>query len=108
DLWQAPGMNLASYQRHYPQIVGLCAVSNRTGQGLDTLKTTLTHLIAQTPFVGQRWPHTWVNAEQKLLARPEHHVDLATFIAICAQEHIVDETERETFGRYLHDLGKIL
>lgn len=108
DLWQVPGINLASYQRHYPQIVGLCTASNRTGQGLDTLKTTLTHLIAQTPFVGQWWPHTWVCAEQKLLARHEHHVDLATFITICAQEHIVDETERETFGRYLHDLGKIL
>ncbi|MEO9029824.1 MAG: COR domain-containing protein, partial [Ktedonobacteraceae bacterium] len=108
DLWSKPTINLASYQQRYPQVAGLCTVSNRTGQGFDELKAQIVELAVQTPFVGQKWPRTWVNAEQALLARPEHHIDAATFIATCSQQKIEDETERETFGRYLHDLGKIL
>jgi len=108
DITQTPFFSLASYQQRYPQIVGLCAVSNKTGEGLDDLKAKIAEVAAQTPFVGQTWPRTWVNAEQALLARPEHHIDVAAFIATCLQHKIEDETERETFGRYLHDLGKIL
>ncbi len=108
DLWSKPTINLVSYQQRYPQIAGLCTISNRTGQGFDDLKAKIAEVAAQTLFVGQKWPRTWVNAEQALLARPEHHIDAATFIATCSQQKIEDETERETFGRYLHDLGKIL
>jgi internalin A len=108
DLWQTPTINLASYQQRYPQIVGLCAMSNKTGDGLEDLKRKIVEVVAQTPFVGQKWPRTWVEAEQALLARPEHHIDTATFITTCVQQKIEDEMERETFGRYLHDLGKIL
>ncbi len=108
DDWNTPTINRSLYQQRYPQIVGLCTISNRTGNGLDDLKTQILAAVVQTPFVGQKWPRTWVNAEQQLLARPEHHIDAATFIAICIQQKMNDETERETFGRYLHDLGKIL
>jgi internalin A len=110
DLWPTPtpGINLVSYQRRYPQIAGLYAISNLTGDGLEALKVQIAELAAQTPLVGQRWPRTWVNAERALLARSEHHLDVATFAAVCATERVVEETERETFGRHLHDLGKIL
>jgi internalin A len=108
DLWNTPAINLSSYQKRYPQIVGLCTISNLTSAGLDTLKAQLLAAVLQTPFVGQKWPRAWVEAEQELLARPEHHIDDATFAVLCNQHKIESETERETFGRYLHDLGKIL
>ena len=108
DLWQTPTINLASFQQRYPQIVGLWSISNRTGNGLGDLKTQIAQIAAQIPFVGQKWPRTWVNAEQQLLAHPEHHIDVTAFIDICIQQKLEDETERETLGRYLHDLGKIL
>src|SRR5712692_8150152 len=56
DLWQTPIINLASYQQRYPQIVGLCAMSNKTGEGLEDLKRKIVEVAAQTPFVGQKWP----------------------------------------------------
>ncbi len=108
DLWQTSGINLTAYQQRYPQIVGLCHISNKTGDGMDFLKVFVAMIAAQTPFVGQQWPKTWVEAEQELLARPKHHIDQADFLMVCRQHKIEDEMERETFGRYLHDLGKIL
>jgi internalin A len=108
DLWTIPTINLSSYQQRYPQIVGQCTISNLTGSGLDNLRAQLLAAVLQTPFVGQKWPLTWVQAEQELLARPEHHIDHAIFVIACSQHKIESETERETFGRYLHDLGKIL
>jgi internalin A len=108
DLWNTPPINLAAFQKRYPQIVGLCAISNKTGEGLADLKAKIVEAVAQTPFVGQQWPRSWVEAEQEMLARPEHHIDDTEFIALCARHGIADEAERETFGRYLHDLGKIL
>lgn len=108
DLWQTPAINLPAYQQHYPQIVGLCSISNKTWDGLDDLKGQIAAAAVVTPFVGQQWPKSWVEAEQSLLARPEHHLDQADFLVACRQHKIMDEMERETFGRYLHDLGKIL
>ena len=58
DHWCTPGVDLAAYQRRHPQIVGLRAISNRMGEGLDNLKTRIIETVEQTPFVGQRWPRS--------------------------------------------------
>ena len=78
------------------------------GNGLDDLKVKIAQVAAEIPLVGQKWPRTWVEVEKQLLARPEHHIDISAFVLECARQNIEAETERETLGRYLHDLGKIL
>src|SRR5450755_176319 len=108
DLWKVPTINLSSYQQRYPQIFGLCTISNRTGYGFDDLKAQILAAVVQTPFVGQQWPLDWIQVEQQLLVRPEHHVDYSAFVLTCSQHKIESEAEREILGRYLHDLGKIL
>ncbi len=107
DLWQTH-IDLPDYKRRYPQIVDLCAVSNLKNTGLEALKELVASAAAETQLVGLQWPRRWVEAEQQLLARPEHHIDLRAFLACCA-EHQVDATAAtESLGPTLHDLGKIL
>jgi len=107
DEWQ-PQLDVQRYQQDYPQLAGHCIVSNQDGRGLDELRQAVAAIAAQTPLVGERWPRDWVEIERELLARPEHHLDLAVFLQICARHQIGSSDATQVLGPVLHDLGKIL
>ena len=107
DEWQ-PQLDVQRYQQDYPQLVGQCIISNQDGRGLDELRQAVATIAAQTPLVGERWPRDWVAIERELLARPEHHLDLAVFLQICARHRMESSEATQVLGPVLHDLGKIL
>lgn len=107
DEW-SPRLDMRRYQQDYPSLVRQCVVSNKDGRGLDELKQAVATLVVQTPLVGGRWPRHWVEAERALLARPEHHLDLVTFLQICARHQIGNHDAIQVLGPVLHDLGKLL
>jgi internalin A len=99
---------IRAYQQRYPKIVAVGGVSNKDGTGLTQLKQHITEAAAQTELVHTPWPLSWVKAEEALLARPEHHLDLRTFLQICREQDIQEDDARNVFGPFLHDLGKLL
>jgi internalin A len=108
DEWCQQPLDLHRYQQNYPQIIGQCMVSNKDGCGLDALSKQIAIIASKTSLAEQPWPHSWMEAEQELLARPEHHLDRADFLQICARHGIAATEALEVFGPFLHDLGKIL
>src|SRR5581483_1691318 len=60
------------------------------------------------PIMGQPWPQKWLQAEEHLLARPEHHIAVQAYLQDCMACGIEEDVAKGTLGSYLHDLGKIL
>ena len=105
---RAPDLNVQQYRSAYPQIVDVLAISSKTDEGLEALKQALALHAASLPLMGQPWPTAWVNVEQALLARPEHHISADLYMDVCTQEGVQAEIAQGTLGGYLHDLGKVL
>lgn len=105
---RAPDINYQLLKKTYPQIVGQLHISNKTGAGLDTLQEMLVQQASALPQVGQPWPEKWLQVEQLLQNRPEHHLSAKTYIDCCVANQIEETMARGTLADYLHDLGKIL
>jgi len=105
---RASDLNYQLYKDAYPQLVGHFNVSNKNRVGLDTLKAALAHYAAEIRLMGQPWPLSWLEVEQRLLAHPEHYIDARTYTTYCAMSNIDIAIAMGTLGNYLHDLGKIL
>ncbi len=105
---RAPDLNYQLLKASYSQLVGNLSVSNKTGAGLAELKAELANQAAKLPLIGQLWPQKWLDVEQTLLNRPEHHIDAATYVNCCSANGVDETIAKGTLGAYLHDLGKIL
>jgi small GTP-binding protein len=105
---RTPDLNYQLYKDVYPQIVGHLGVSNKLGEGITELKTTLAEQAVRLPLMGQPWPGRWLSAENILLARPEHHIDADTYTHCCLTCEVEAGIAQGPLGNYLHDLGKIL
>jgi internalin A len=105
---RAPELNVHQYLRAYPQIAAVLQISCKTGEGIQELKDFIAQQAATLPLMGQPWPTSWVEVEQALLARPEHHINVETYMYLCASKDVRAEMAQGTLGSYLHDLGKIL
>jgi internalin A len=105
---RAPDINYRSYQEQYPQLVGSFSVSNKDGAGLAELKDALARHAAAIRLMGQPWPRRWLEVEQQLQGRPEHHIDAHIYTECCTSKDVDTEVAMGTLGDYLHDLGKML
>jgi len=105
---RAPDLNVQQYRSAYPQVVGVFQISSKTGEGIDNLREAIAQQAATLPLIGQPWPTSWVEVEQALLERPEHHIDIEIYTHLCSDKGIQAEMAQGTLGSYLHDLGKIL
>ena len=101
-------LNVQQYRRAYPQITGVLQISSKTGEGLESLEEAVAQQAAALPLMGQPWPTSWVEVEQALLERPEHHINVEIYTHLCLDKGIRVEMAQGTLGSYLHDLGKIL
>ena len=98
---------LSELQRKYPQIIGQCEISNRTGAGIDELRQEIASAAANLPLMGELWPTTWLKAANALRAKPEKHISPQQMNELMA-EHGVKETSLGVLARWLHELGDIL
>jgi internalin A len=105
---RAPDLNYQLYKEAYPQMIGQLGVSNLTGVGLVELQSVLANQSSQLPLMGLPWPQKWIDVEQALLARPEHHINADTYMKCCELCGVEADIAQGTLGNYLHDLGKIL
>jgi internalin A len=105
---RSPDLNYGRYTATFPQLAGHFEVSNKDHTGIDELALAIARHAAGLRLMGQPWPRNWVQAEHRLLALPDHHVDADAYASYCIEYGIGPEIAHGTLGSYLHDLGKIL
>ncbi|GCF11028.1 COR domain-containing protein [Dictyobacter arantiisoli] len=105
---RAPDLNYQLLKDTYPQVIAHISVSNKTGEGVQELQTTLALQALKLPQMGQRWPRKWLAVEQALQGHTEHQIDANTYIRYCAEQQVEESVANGTLGDYLHDLGKVL
>lgn len=96
-----------AFREKYPQIQAIAAVSNRTNDGIDDLRTTLAQLAAELPLMGETWPATWLRAADSLAELPDPYIGPKAFYRHLAAAGVA-ETSRPVLARWLHELGQIL
>jgi len=98
---------LGELRNKYPQIVGHCEISNKTGQGIETLRKALTDAAAGLPLMGETWPAAWLNAAEAVRAREEKHITPQEFWETMATHRVSGDNVR-VLAQWLHELGDIL
>ncbi|WP_017720442.1 leucine-rich repeat domain-containing protein [Kamptonema formosum] len=98
---------LSELRDKYPQILGQCEISSKTGKGINALRLAIAEAAAKLPLMGEIWPTTWLNAASALRSQPEKHVTPQQLYGIMAEKG-VDERGTPVLGQWLHELGEIL
>ena len=98
---------LGDLRTKYPQIVGHCEISNKTGEGIEELRKALTDAGAGLPLMGETWPAAWLNAAEAIRAREEKHITPQELWDIMAAHEVSGDNAR-VLARWLHELGDIL
>ncbi len=102
-----PDLPLSELRSRYPQIIGQCAISNKTGLGIEQLRRAIIGAAAELPLMGETWPTTWLSATKALHARPEKHITPHQLHRLMAR-HGVDDASAGVLVRWLHELGDVL
>jgi len=98
---------LAELRAKYPQIVGHCEISNKTGEGIEELRKAITDAAASLPLMGASWPATWLKAAEAIRAREEKHITPQELWDIMAAHGVSGDNAR-ILAQLLHELGDIL
>lgn len=98
---------LVELRHKYPQIIGQCEISNKTAQGIEALRQTITEVAVQLPLMGEIWPTTWLKAANLLHARTEQYITRQVLGKVM-KEQGVDESQQAILIQWLHELGDIL
>jgi hypothetical protein len=102
-----PDLPLADLRRSYPQIIGHCAISNKTGAGVEELRKAVIRAAADLPLMGEMWPTNWLDSANAVRALPEKHLSLHAFEKRLAEHDVTGEDAR-VLTQWLHELGDIL
>ncbi|MEO0940449.1 MAG: COR domain-containing protein [Cyanobacteria bacterium J06642_12] len=98
------------YQRfksEFPQIVGQISISNKTGEGIEELRSEIAQAAAELPLMGESWPTAWLNAASQIrdlpdkFTKPDRLWQIMTDCRVNPEGHSVLAT-------WLHELGDIL
>jgi internalin A len=98
---------LRELQRQYPQIIGQCEISNKTGYGIEALQQAIAQAAANLPLMGETWPTTWLNAAHALRVKTENYTTPQSLQDIMVEQKIGDN-QQSILMQWLHELGDIL
>jgi len=98
---------LAELRHHYPQIIGQCEISNKTGQGFEAFQQTIAQAAANLPLMGETWPSIWLKAANVLRDSTENYITPQALQNIMIAQGI-DGSQQPFLTQWLHDLGDML
>jgi small GTP-binding protein len=101
---------LTQLRRKYPQIIGQCEISSKTGKGIDTLRQAIAEAAAKLPLMGEIWPTTWLNAANAIRSLPEKdkYATPQQLWKFMGKYGVDDNTSQPVLAQWLHELGEIL
>jgi small GTP-binding protein len=101
---------LTQLRRKYPQIIGQCEISSKTGKGIDTLRQAIAEAAAKLPLMGEIWPTTWLNAANAIRSLPEKdkYATPQQLWKFMGKYGVDDNTSQPVLAQWLHELGEML
>lgn len=91
----------------YPQIVKHCQISNKTLEGVESLKDDISKFAADLPLMGEIWPTNWLNAAEEIRAFKEKYISPQQFWEVFSSNGVFGYNAR-LLSDWLHELGDIL
>lgn len=103
-------MNLdeRALREKYPNIREIVKVSCKKGTNIKTLKQKILKEIRQMPHVFDPFSKKWFNVKQRLEDLKENYIPFEKYLEICDEEGVIEDIDRETLIKFLHDLGVVL
>ncbi len=98
-------LNYRGLQGRYPQIRGFVKTDCKEGTGIDKLHRAIREAVEGMPETRMEFPADWFAVKERLEAAEDEYMSYERFRALCAEEGIEEETDRETLRWVLHCLG---
>ena len=92
----------------YPNIREIVKVSCKKGTNTKKLKQLILKEISQMPHVFDPFSKKWFAVKQRLEDLKENYIPFEDYLKICDEEEVVEDIDRETLIKFLHDLGVVL
>jgi small GTP-binding protein len=101
---------LTELRRKYPQIIGQCEISSKTGRGIEALREAIADAAAKLPLMGEIWPTTWLKAAHALrfLSEKYKYITPQQLWKVMAKYRVDENTSQLVLAQWLHELGEIL
>lgn len=98
---------LKDFRSKYPQIIGQCELSNKTGEGIEALRKFIADAASNLPLMGEKWPETWLDAADAIRNMKEKYITPQKLWKSMRYKGIPDD-DAKVLTQWLHDLGDIL
>lgn len=119
NKWASPApydVEQRRLQREYPNIRAFVKTDCATGLGLAELRETICAVLGQMPSVRQKWPKSYFDVRQALLARAEHpdpdqrchYLKWEAYRAVCTTCGVTEQERQELLAENLNALGVAL
>lgn len=103
-------MNLdeRALREKYPNIREIIKVSCKKGTNIKKLKQKILTEIREMPHVFDPFSKKWFAVKQRLENLDENYIPFDNYLKICDEEEVIEDIDRETLIKFLHDLGVVL
>jgi internalin A len=101
-------INRKALRKKYPNIKSILETSCQTNEGIDDLRTAITHEVGQLNDVYNLLPLSWFEVKEHLEAMDKDFISYSEYIGICHTQNIPEETNQDQLISLLHNLGLVL
>ncbi|MCD9187211.1 MAG: TIR domain-containing protein [Pyrinomonadaceae bacterium] len=92
----------------YPNIYEIVKVSCKRGTNIKRLKQLILKAIRNIPHVFDPFSKKWFAVKERLENLRENYIPFEDYLKICKKEGVINDLDRETLIKFLHDLGVVL
>ncbi len=98
-------LNYRGLRARYPQIRGFVKTDCKTEEGIGKLRELIEEVVQGVPEVQIEVAGRWFTVKEKLEALDAEYLSYDAYQSLCAEEGVVEESERELLTTILHCLG---
>ncbi|NBQ70341.1 MAG: TIR domain-containing protein, partial [Nitrosomonadaceae bacterium] len=98
-------LNYRGLQARYPKIRGFVKTDCKDQIGLRVLRELIESVVGDMPEVKMQFPADWFTVKERLESMDAEYLGYESFVELCTQEGIMEESDFNTLGFVLHCLG---
>ena len=105
-----PDLNLSEIERSYNGCQGNFPVELANLKGMDSLRTRILELAADSPSLRAEWPPEWLSVrdEVRKIREKQVHMTPTAFRTLMKKKHVTEQVAQQDLAGQLHNLGEIL
>ena len=109
--WRTEAIKEKKYKKKFSQqIKNTLYVSCKDGSNIQELKQLVMETAGTLPLMKMNWLSSWMNVRKRIEkeAKNNPYISISSFLSICKEYCITEESEAISLIKYLHDLGIVL